>query len=507
MSHDINDTNPNEPTQLDVRLQAEEPPIRLEDTPPSGSTISLEERLRAEEPPIIAEDTNPSIITRKILADQQSNHKRRGNLQRIVVLVVLLGAVILTGVEVYLWLKSENDTDDSKTVAAEESPVDAESINAPTESENDPTAALDPTTTQPPAESAAQDSEQTANQDIEQVSQTQNNQAESPIEKPAAQLTPQPTAAADEIAAALLAPADVDPPTNVIVRNSAPFTIRSATRRTEIIQYTVQSGDTLDSIAAKFDLNDIYTIIWSNPRNKYTTLRPGTQLTILPEDGVYHEVTEPITIAALAEKYGVTPYDIIDADYNNLFGSLPETLLPPGMWIAVPGGESERVNFFAPVVQNASSGSSGSSGGAGGAGVISGQYTLWGCTSTISGGSPPASRPLQNYKFMQAFSLGFHEAVDLSGNIGDPVFASGSGTVAFAGWNDTGYGNVVVIAHGSHFSIYAHLDSYSVSCGQSVSAGSVIGRLGSTGNSSGPHLHFEIRDANWNPVSPMYIGF
>jgi murein DD-endopeptidase MepM/ murein hydrolase activator NlpD len=493
MSRDINDTNPNQPTQLDLRLRAEEPTVRLDDTPPSGTTLRLEERLRAEEPPLYADDTNPSIITRTQVSGSRVERGRGGKIQRAVVVIALLGAVVLTSIEAYLWMKSEDDSESSPSVVAEDSPVENEPIDAPDALTE--TASAAPTITPPVAEPLAQDEIQDTDGDTALA-------AVPPLDQQSASsLTLLPTAAADEIAAALLAPAEADPPSNVIVRNSAPFTIRSASQRTEIIQYTIQSGDTLGSIAAKFDLDDIYTIIWSNPRNKYTTLRAGTQLTILPEDGVYHEVTDPITIAALADMYGVTPYAIIDADYNNLFGSMPETLLPPGMWVAVPGGESERVNFFAPAVQTVSSG------GSGGAGVISGQYTLWGCTSTISGGSPPASRPLQNYKFMQGFSLGSHEAVDLSSNIGDPVFASGAGTVAFAGWNDTGYGNVVVIAHGANFSLYAHLNSYDVSCGQTVSAGSVIGTVGVSGNTSGPHLHFEVRDANWGPVNPMYIGF
>ncbi|MBN1564471.1 MAG: peptidoglycan DD-metalloendopeptidase family protein [Anaerolineae bacterium] len=490
MSYDIHDTNPSKPKDLEARL-------------------------RAEEPPIMAEDTNPSIITRQALLEQpaarhlqSSKGKSRGNLQRVVVLFVLLGAVILTGVEAYLWLQSEADTDKSKTVAAEESPVEAEVINVP--AETDASSEADPKPSELPGETDHQDVQDapiTDTQDTDPPQIQNTNPAPALDQQSTTAITPQPTAAADEIAAALLADPAVDPPANVIVRNTAPFTFRTATQRTEIIQYTIQSGDTLDSIAAKFDLKDIYTLIWSNARNKYTKLNPGTQLTILPEDGVYHEVSEPTTIAALAEKYGVTPYDIIDADYNNLFGSMPETLIPAGLWIAIPGGEGERINFFTPVVGTTSSGSSSSSGASGGGGSVIGQYNLWGCTSNITGGSPPALRPLQYYKFMQGFSLGGHEAVDLSGNVGDPVFASGAGTVAYAGWNNTGYGNVVVIGHGSYFSLYAHLNSYSVSCGQSVSAGSVIGTLGNTGNSTGPHLHFEIRDANWGAISPMYIGF
>ena len=80
--------------------------------------------------------------------------------------------------------------------------------------------------------------------------------------------------------------------------------------------------------------------------------------------------------------------------------------------------------------------------------------------------------------------------------------------MGYAGWSNYGYGNVVVIAHGPAFTIYGHLDSYSVRCGQTVSAGTTIGGVGNTGNSSGPHLHFEVRDANFNPRNPQdYVSF
>jgi murein DD-endopeptidase MepM/ murein hydrolase activator NlpD len=111
---------------------------------------------------------------------------------------------------------------------------------------------------------------------------------------------------------------------------------------------------------------------------------------------------------------------------------------------------------------------------------------------------------------MQGFSLGGHEGVDLSPTmgIGEPVHAAGAGTVAYAGWNNYGYGYVVVIGHGAYFSLYGHLNTYSVRCGQSVSAGQVIGAVGNTGNSSGPHLHFEVRDADWNARNPQdFVGF
>jgi murein DD-endopeptidase MepM/ murein hydrolase activator NlpD len=459
------------PDDLEARLRAEEPPIEADDTSPSRALKT--EVLRIEEPPISADDTSPSIVSRQSLSDNWPPHAPRKSsvFQRALALVMLFGAVMLTALATYVWLDSE-ETDPAP---APDQPI-AQNV---TPDAPDPTHA--PDSTAPPAPPQIND----------------------PAADPS---TPSmywvfPTAAADEIAAALLTPVPADPFTDAIQRGAAPFTTHPNMARNGVIQYTVQPGDTLQTIAAKFDLADYYTLVWSNSSSKYGALRPGTQINILPEDGVYYEVSENLTIAALAEKYKVDPYAIIDAEYNNLFGSTPDTLLVKGMWIVIPGAEGERVNLLPANTQ------AGSSGG-GSSGAVSGPYTLWGCSSNIGGGSPPFTRPLENYQWMQGFSLGGHEAVDLSSPIGMPVFAAGSGTVAFAGSNSTGYGNVIVIGHGDTFTIYGHLDSVGVRCGQSVTAGQQIGTSGNTGNSTGPHLHFEIRDGNWNPINPRnYIGF
>ena len=87
-----------------------------------------------------------------------------------------------------------------------------------------------------------------------------------------------------------------------------------------------------------------------------------------------------------------------------------------------------------------------------------------------------------------------HLAIDLAIGIGTPVVASDSGVVVFSGWTTVGYGNMVMIDHGNGFqTAYAHLTAALVACGQSVAQGQIIGTGGSTGNSTGPHLHFEIR--------------
>jgi murein DD-endopeptidase MepM/ murein hydrolase activator NlpD len=450
-------------TGLEDRLRAEEPPVEQEDTSPSKA-MRTEMLLRADEPPISADDTNPSLIARPNVLRQSGSGG-----QRMIGFLMLVGAVLLTSLATYVWLSSEDDTNTpAPQPIAQNTPVNT-TVDA---------VAVVPTTTPVPT----------------QVAQP-------PVEiAPTEMALAFPTAAADEIAAALLTPVAPEPYTQAIQRAAAPFTIRPETSRTGVIQYTVQQGDTLQTIAAKFDLNDYYSLVWSNSSSKYSALRPGTQLNIPPEDGVYYEVTDNITIAQLAEKYSVDPYAIIDSEYNNLFGSVPETLLVSGMWIVVPGGKGQRVNLLPANPQ--------ASGGGGAAGVVSGPYNLWGCSSNIGGGTLPYTRPLDNYKWMQGFTLGGHEGVDLATNVGTPVHAAGGGTVAYAGWNDTGYGNVVVIAHGPVFTIYGHMSSLSVRCGQSVTAGQQIGLSGNTGNSTGPHLHFEMRDADWNAVNPAnYIGF
>ena len=95
----------------------------------------------------------------------------------------------------------------------------------------------------------------------------------------------------------------------------------------------------------------------------------------------------------------------------------------------------------------------------------------------------------------------FHSGLDIGGDHGMPIYAAASGTVIYAGWI-SGYGNAVIIDHGGGVTtLYGHNESLNVSEGQSVSQGQVIAMCGSTGNSTGPHCHFEVRE-NGEPVSP-----
>jgi murein DD-endopeptidase MepM/ murein hydrolase activator NlpD len=95
-----------------------------------------------------------------------------------------------------------------------------------------------------------------------------------------------------------------------------------------------------------------------------------------------------------------------------------------------------------------------------------------------------------------------HEGIDIGAAYGSPIVAAASGTIIYCGW-ESGYGNLTVIDHGGNLATaYGHQSSIAVACGQQVTQGQVIGYVGSTGHSTGPHLHFEVR-IDGNPVDPL----
>lgn len=248
-------------------------------------------------------------------------------------------------------------------------------------------------------------------------------------------------------------------------RQAMPHTIIPERPRLGIITYTVQAGDTVESIAAMYNI-DPMTIVWSNPavEDAPDLLRIGQQVIILPIDGVYHTVRENDTLASIADKYDADIAAIISCPYNGLEG--PEYAITPGMRLIVPGGSKPYVprvvtSYTGPVPE-----------GVQGSGLFQ-----W----------PVLGRITTDYKE-------YHRAIDIAAPLGTAVLAADDGFVSFAGWTDVGYGYLVVVDHANGFSTYyAHLSVFYVSAGEPVARGQVIGAIGSTGRSTGPHIHFEIR--------------
>lgn len=287
---------------------------------------------------------------------------------------------------------------------------------------------------------------------------------------------------------------------SLLSRRASLHTDAPSQLRQEVITYTVQAGDTLFGIAEKFGLRP-ETMLWSNqfvlgdnPHN----LHPGQVLNILPVDGAYHRWSSGDSLNAVASFYGVVPEDIINFPGNKLD---PETLgdwanpnIPPGTWLVIPGGQREFVNWSAPVIPLEDP-------------TIARVLGPGACEKVAGGviGKGVFVWPVNSH-FLTGFDYNpqaNHPAVDLAGEEGDPVYASDSGVVVYAGWNDWGYGYMVVINHGNGWqSLYAHLSSYLVVCGQNVFQGNQIGAVGATGNASGPHLHFELM-FNGVKVNPL----
>lgn len=315
-----------------------------------------------------------------------------------------------------------------------------------------------------------------------------------------------PTAAPQEIAAALDIPVASTASDGVIERDLDPLTIIPLRSRSEVVTYHVKSGDNLRDIASRFGISE-NTIIWSNNRFYVNAMRVGLELTILPVDGAYHRVQDAESIASIAETYAVDPYAIIDSEYNGLFGSSPQTVLPPGMAVVVPGGtgSTEPIYWDPGIVMT-----SGSDSEAVGTGVNAGtSYASFAIgdpgscgEQPVAGGSAPFGAPIwRNYTITQDYSWN-HGGIDLAVPEGTPVYAAGGGTVIFRGWSTWGYGYTVVIAHGGTLSIYGHLNGAFVGCGEVVERGQNIAVTGNSGRSSGPHLHFEIRNSGGVPDNP-----
>lgn len=254
--------------------------------------------------------------------------------------------------------------------------------------------------------------------------------------------------------------------------------------RYEVKEYTVEAGDSVFEIAQKFNVKP-ETLLWANYdllNDNPDMISKGMQLKIPPVDGVYYQWQEGDTLQAIAARFEAKPDDILGFSGNDLDLTDPE--LEPGEWLMVPGGHREFRQWIIPVIPR------------GRAGVSRSLYGAGTCEGGYDGafGSGAFIWPAGNHYLSGNDYWSGHLGIDIAAGQGAPVYAADSGVVVFAGPALGGYGNMVMIDHGNGYqTLYAHLSSVSVSCGRSVGQGGTIGYAGSTGNSTGPHLHFEVR--------------
>lgn len=280
-----------------------------------------------------------------------------------------------------------------------------------------------------------------------------------------------------------------------VVRKAQPRTDIPERVRLDVITYTVQSGDNIFSIADYFKLS-AYSIAWSNMETLQGSpwlIQPGLTLFIPPVDGAYHTVMADESVASITEMYSVET-SVLYNEWNALAAGDP---LREGMQLMIPGATGEDVEWEPPPPPPPDPviGAASASWGACGATAVSGPgangwFTL-----------PTGSYAVSGWYFADPRNPG-HIGLDYRCRLGDPIYAADNGVVVFAGWSG-GYGNLVKVSHGNGFvTYYAHFNSFAVGCGQPVLQGQVIGYCGTTGWSTGPHLHYEIRK-NGVPQNPQ----
>ncbi len=288
---------------------------------------------------------------------------------------------------------------------------------------------------------------------------------------------------ADEELGESVSPADGELPFGGTVAGGraivAPITLPGAPEegeRRSTSNYVVKPGDTIGAIAERFGVS-VETILWENSLSLHSRIRPGDILKILPRTGVQHVVKKGDTLNAISKKYDV---EIDKIKSSNRYDE--ESKLVIGETLIIPDGRPLRtysapsrssVVVRAPIsVPRASD---------------SGTALLW----------PTSGHVITQYYHAR------HSGMDIDGDYDSPIYASADGVVVTAGWNSNGYGNYIIVDHGGGLkTLYAHSSKIFVTRGQRVSRGEVIAMVGTTGHSTGTHLHYEVRVGNrrMNPL-------
>jgi LysM repeat protein len=290
-----------------------------------------------------------------------------------------------------------------------------------------------------------------------------------------------------------------------IPRIAQPFTTIPTRPRQELVKYVVEEGDTVFGIAEKFGLKP-ETVLWGNYGvllDSPHALKPGQELTILPVDGVYWQwvASNKGGLPAFADYFGVQAEDILNLPANHLdlatVGDINNPNIQDGTWLVIPGGKRDFISWSAPLGVTRENPAYARVLGPGACDAVSGGAVGYGTFIW-----PSNKHYLSGFDYSPGAN---HYGIDIAGDTGEGVYATDAGVIVYAGWNNYGYGNMVLVDHGGGFqSLYAHLSAFNVGCGQSVGQGDVIGAIGSTGNSTGSHLHFEIMSSTYK-INPWDV--
>ncbi len=309
----------------------------------------------------------------------------------------------------------------------------------------------------------------------------------------------------------LAAPAAAEPSETSVPPTDEPTSIPpTPTATTEpvrgLFNYIVTENDTIVGLADRWDL-DPTSILLCNPDTLPTALaiQVGLELRIPPEDGACINADGESTLADIADKYGVKPEAIINSPHNSLGGLTPDDTPAADMLVFIPGGTGtfQERNWSSEVTINPESDIP----------IVNYAPDHPGSCGEIELlprglGTEEWASPMYFYQRITQGYHPWHMGIDLASPKGTPIFASDRGTVVFSGWNNWGYGNLVILDHGNGWAtFYGHLEEIHYDCGEIVQKGDVIGQLGSTGNSTGPHLHFEIHKKGRSLDPQVHVDF
>lgn len=243
------------------------------------------------------------------------------------------------------------------------------------------------------------------------------------------------------------------------------LTFESSRRmRSEVVEYVVREGDTISTIAKKFGVS-LDTILWANNLAAMAKIKSGDRLKVPPITGIVHKVQYGDTVYSLAQRYQISAQAIVDFPFNS-FANDETFALSVGQSLVIPDGIMPKVKPVEPRAiarQDVKV--------AAGTGVF-----VWPTSGSIT----------------QRF-VWYHRAIDIANGSGPAVVASSGGRIVAANFSRVGYGNHIIIDHGNGYQVlYGHLAKIYVNLGDNVSLGQAIGQMGSTGRSTGVHLHFEI---------------
>ena len=246
--------------------------------------------------------------------------------------------------------------------------------------------------------------------------------------------------------------------------------------RVVIAPYDVRPKDTLASVAKNFGSAPDY--VRSTNRLESVSLSPGKTLMVHNGLGMLYQVREKKgrteSLQDIARKYNLSPVKIAQANHLPGVALLSDQWIEPGRILFLPGVRLRFTDYLMPV------------------GWTSGRF--------ISSGFGYRRHPVLGVRRL-------HQGLDFPRPAGSPVRAAREGRVIFAGWQG-GFGRLIILKHpGGMKTWYGHLSSINVEPGQKVSKGTFIGRVGSTGLATGPHLHFEVRDRFGNPLNPKKFLF